>query len=86
VQPTDICRTLERLCCNRCLLWPHIKVLNYYGHRRHTLPKEQRPLEKNANKLWREAMRELDVVLQRHDIVRDIFARECSKMKGVETL
>ncbi len=84
-EPMDILRILERLHRNRRLLWAHLKVLNHYGRRR-CAPEEQRLKERDATKLWREAMKELDVVLQRRGIVRDVFQREMKKMRGVETL
>ncbi|HCM83707.1 MAG TPA: hypothetical protein PKW15_08190 [Alphaproteobacteria bacterium] len=69
-EPNDIYVTLERLYRNRRLRMEHMHVLSHYGRRRMP-PEYHRRHEARAATLWREAMRELDVMLQRRGIVRN---------------
>lgn len=73
-EPLDIYKTLERIYRNRRLRFDHMRVLNYYGRRR-LAPDAFQGRESDAHRLWREAMNELDVALQRRGIVQNIFQR-----------
>jgi hypothetical protein len=69
-EPCDIYQTIERLYRNRRLRMEHMYVLSHYGRRRQ-VPESYRPREARAHTLWREAMKELDIILQRRGIVRN---------------
>ena len=71
-EPIDIYRVLERLHRNRRLRFEHFQILNTFG-RRHMAPEPFRRHEARAHQLWKEAMKELDTVLQRRGVVRSIF-------------
>ena len=68
-EPGDIYQILERLYRNRRLRMEHMRVLSHYGRRR-MAPEWHRRSEARSHVLWQEAMRELDVMLQRRGIVR----------------
>jgi hypothetical protein len=69
-EPNDIYQVLERLYRNRRLRMEHMHVLSHYGQRR-TAPDLHCWKQARAHGLWREAMKELDMMLQRRGIVRN---------------
>lgn len=69
-EPSDILKILQNLYRNRLLLWEHMLVLRHYG-RRQLAPDLKRVKEARAHKLWLEAMKRLEPVLIRKEIMRD---------------
>lgn len=69
-EPLDILHALDRLYRNRRLIWDHLLVLKHYGQRR-LPPDKSRAKEVRAYYLWHEALKRLEEVLRRKNIVRE---------------
>lgn len=71
-EPIDILRVLDRLYRHRRLTMEHLLVMRHYG-RRQMPPDPRRIKEGRAYKLWSEALKRLESVLERKGIVRNSF-------------
>lgn len=84
-EPLDILHSLDRLYRNRRLIWDHLLVLKHYGQRR-LPPDKSRAKEVRAYYLWHEALKRLEEVLIRKNIVRErqdsISIRTCPANKS----
>lgn len=76
-EPLDIMAVLDRLYRNRVLTRDHVAVLGHYG-RRQSPPEPDRPLERRAHLLWREAMAPLRTALETKGIVHNDLAAEAA--------
>jgi hypothetical protein len=71
-EPIDILRVLDRLYRHRRLTMEHLLVMRHYG-RRQMPPDPRRIKEGRAFKLWSEALKRLESVLESKGIVRNSF-------------
>lgn len=67
-EPMDVLCALDKLYRNRRLVMDHMLVLRHYG-RRLLPPDPNRPKEKRAYYLWREALDRLETPLKQKGIV-----------------